>query len=513
MKTLVFILALLVSGSGAIAQTIDPIATTNPTSTVTTKTHSIADDGYANVPLQFSFPYYGQTFNNSWMFSNGIVSFVDPDKSGLSWYNLAVQPFSTTMGSQFNYSIYPLWTDLINLGGTFQTQGSKEFQRYNWVGISPFYDSTRLNTFSVELRPDGKIITSYNSINANYASIGLTGDTSKGEYEQIAYYPYTTTTNMTLNWERYTSAPEVNLCNSNPFSSSSCPGYPKTPETNNTGQFTNSEPIMEASITVAPVSISSIAPATTENITTISAPVSSTAETSTSRTNNVNAVDIARSVNNLVASQTQAIVAQSIQQSLVAETSGDQSNNNFDNGSSGSLGTGLTVSNNSFSVSGSASSQSFNSVAIEGPIQSFNNSLMSSNNGMSLGFESLLPNNNSSNSSSLTTDTTSPTSTFSLSTMSNRFSMSTDSDQNNNKENIKSNIEPIAEFSTGVDARQLQVVPIGFNAYLSAKIQDNTFYAPRDIYKGQNNVDNARALRQLASDRLHEEMVNQQYKR
>jgi hypothetical protein len=42
---------------------------------------------------------------------------------------------------------------------------------------------------------------------------------------------------------------------------------------------------------------------------------------------------------------------------------------------------------------------------------------------------------------------------------------------------------------------------------------DGSFYAPREIYKGQRNVDNQRLLRGLTggSDSLHEQMVNQQY--
>jgi hypothetical protein len=42
-------------------------------------------------------------------------------------------------------------------------------------------------------------------------------------------------------------------------------------------------------------------------------------------------------------------------------------------------------------------------------------------------------------------------------------------------------------------------------------LTDVAFYAPKEIYRNQKNVDNARALRQLASDRLHQQMVDQQY--
>jgi hypothetical protein len=42
-------------------------------------------------------------------------------------------------------------------------------------------------------------------------------------------------------------------------------------------------------------------------------------------------------------------------------------------------------------------------------------------------------------------------------------------------------------------------------------MQDAQFYASKEIYRGQRNVDNARALRGLGTDRLHRQMVEQQY--
>jgi hypothetical protein len=55
--------------------------------------------------------------------------------------------------------------------------------------------------------------------------------------------------------------------------------------------------------------------------------------------------------------------------------------------------------------------------------------------------------------------------------------------------------------------------PKGFDVYAMTSMKDNAFYAPKDIYGNQKTIDNARALRQLSSDRLHQEMVDQQYRR
>jgi len=53
--------------------------------------------------------------------------------------------------------------------------------------------------------------------------------------------------------------------------------------------------------------------------------------------------------------------------------------------------------------------------------------------------------------------------------------------------------------------------PVGYAQYFGI-MPDVAFYAPKEIYKNQKTVDNARALIQLSSDKLHQDMVNQQYK-
>ena len=66
--------------------------------------------------------------------------------------------------------------------------------------------------------------------------------------------------------------------------------------------------------------------------------------------------------------------------------------------------------------------------------------------------------------------------------------------------------------SGGVSIATMSVIPVGFTAYTIA-LADAAFYAPKEIYRNQRTVDNARVLRQLASDRLHQQMVDQQYNR
>ena len=69
------------------------------------------------------------------------------------------------------------------------------------------------------------------------------------------------------------------------------------------------------------------------------------------------------------------------------------------------------------------------------------------------------------------------------------------------------------ELAGGVDINKLATTPVGYGNYTSLMLQDGKMYEPREIYKNQKPVDNARALRQLSTDRLHQQMIEQQYRR
>ena len=77
---------------------------------------------------------------------------------------------------------------------------------------------------------------------------------------------------------------------------------------------------------------------------------------------------------------------------------------------------------------------------------------------------------------------------------------------------VNKNVQP-NEVAGKVDIASMATQPTGYQAY-STMMPDVAFYAPKEIYKNQVNVDNARTLRglQRGSDSLHQEMVNQQYR-
>src|SRR5210317_1531788 len=63
--------------------------------------------------------------------------------------------------------------------------------------------------------------------------------------------------------------------------------------------------------------------------------------------------------------------------------------------------------------------------------------------------------------------------------------------------------QPNEAASGGVSMNDFAKAPADFSAY-QTQLADATFYAPKEIYRGQVNVDNRRAMRGLGSDRLHQ---------
>lgn len=67
------------------------------------------------------------------------------------------------------------------------------------------------------------------------------------------------------------------------------------------------------------------------------------------------------------------------------------------------------------------------------------------------------------------------------------------------------------DVAGGVDINKMALAPTGYGDYLNLTLRDAAFYAPKEVYKNQQNVDNARALRLLTNDSKHKEMVELQY--
>lgn len=184
--------------------------------------HYISDDGNVNVPLGFTFPYFGQGFTNSWMYSNGAVSFTSGNAPGgfcCSGINL-----TTEKNSGYNYSLLPLQTDLIGqTNDNFYTLGTNTSMTYGWYGINQ-YGTGNKSSFEVKIDNTGLVDFRFGQafVTSNAVTIGLTGDLSKGEYYQ--YYSGNGINQSSFGFTGNFSA-GYDVCSSDPLSSTTCTGY------------------------------------------------------------------------------------------------------------------------------------------------------------------------------------------------------------------------------------------------------------------------------------------------
>jgi len=194
--------------------------------------YTFGDDSYAHVPLPFSFPFYGKTFTNSWMHSNGVVSFLDP----LSPIEGAANPGSWAYccggpdlsqntigyGAQFNYTIAPFWTDLYpDTNSQFYTTQSSTNINYHWNNVADISNGANRNSFSLELRSSGYIGATYGTITSQQqVTIGTIGDLRLNEktHQFFGIPGAGTISNWSLN---STQAADCSSPLTNPY----CPGY------------------------------------------------------------------------------------------------------------------------------------------------------------------------------------------------------------------------------------------------------------------------------------------------
>ena len=194
--------------------------------------HQIADDGWVEVPLDFTFPFYGNMYVTSFMFSNGVVGFLEPNPQdwGLCCDGQDLNNFT---GSKFNYTIMPWHTDLIDTGiGRFYTQGDETYQKYMWKDLSEYYDRNTSNTFDLTIYPMGNIEVNYEQVHIKNhgVTVGVVGDLSAGEYEQWFYNA--PNQNGAIYWDSQQADPvEIasgeSVCNVVPDSHISCLYYPE----------------------------------------------------------------------------------------------------------------------------------------------------------------------------------------------------------------------------------------------------------------------------------------------
>ena len=184
----------------------------------------LGDDNSTNVPLGFNFPYWGQTFNNSWMYSNGLVSFKTGDIPSAGC--CAGLDLSTTKNSTYNYLIAPMWTDLVDSRGNatwyLRTPNS---MTYGWYGTYE-YGTSNQSSFEVNINSSGALNVRFGGAfvsNSHVVTSGMTGNLANGEYFQYYHGAGFSVPTSGLSWS--VGSTTVNLCYSSPLNDPSCPGY------------------------------------------------------------------------------------------------------------------------------------------------------------------------------------------------------------------------------------------------------------------------------------------------
>lgn len=472
---------------------------------VTTTTYQIGDDGYAFVPLPFSFPYYGQTFNQSWMYDNGIISFLNPNS------NYALSPwqwYAPSSLSQANgkYYIAALWADISPTNGTtYTTTTDGTYMKYSWNNISEYYSGgTRLSSFSSTIKPDGSITTSYYSLNLQTSNVlaGTVGDPSLGEVNQVYSAPFGTniSTGSISDWSYKPNDP----CLIDPLSSPTCAGFTdalakltNTSTTNSTTTTTIETPTTTLTTTVVDdpinptVTLTSTSTVNTVTTTPIVSTVTSPVATTTQRSSNsttTNGTSIGLSVVAKNQQREQSIGAAAVQNAIAgSDTSATQSQQEA-----------MTIATQA--VANSTTTQSFTGTGLKvsgyspiGVSGTQTNDLITSNENVIAGYNNML------------IDKTNPLNEY-VEYSPNFSATFISSSQAINKNAIDN------EVSNGVQIAKMSVVPNGYDSYL-VTIKDVAFYAPTEVYRNQKVIDNVRVMRQLSNDDRHRQLLEQQYRR
>ncbi len=119
---------------------------------------NLGDDGTRNVSLGFEFEYWGQTFTDAWVSSNGFVSF----QSG-AHLCCNGQPIEMAQRN----TIYAYWSDLISYTGNPYYRRDDGSILFGWYGVNEF-GTNNSSTFEIGLFADGKI-------QLNFGNLGFSG--------------------------------------------------------------------------------------------------------------------------------------------------------------------------------------------------------------------------------------------------------------------------------------------------------------------------------------------------
>lgn len=485
---------------------------------------SLGDDSVSgNIPLGFDFNLFGKTFNSVWVSNNGVISFTNGQIYGYDGAPL------NTLSSTYNYALFPLWTDLINVDANNPhyrlDNGTAVF---GWYGASEYADRVKRSTFEVQLWSDSSFQFRYESVNVSNSpfTIGYTGDISAGEYTQWARHPggpyagtnfgfYSNPIDQcainplySVDCPGYLEAYTNQQCSMNPLYSSSCPGYEVALLEQNCGsnplysvqcpgyaaaifeQNCSKDPLYSSQCPgymiaygqqIAKSQSSAIAESQPITLVVIEDP------TKTETTTDVGGVELSTTGEIVVSSDIPEVVRsaeRSKQTSVVGKGLDPRMLDIVKNVLKTEAETlNLVFDNINYSINESIR---IDRDYVQSDINTF----------------TLMENNNTESRQQL----------FALSPTTNSNTVTGESQEIKTERTFNTSSQ-VSELGEGANFADLTAVTPGFNAYTNIQLRDAPFYPEKEIYRGQVNVDNVRAQRLLngASDMTHQRMVEQQY--
>ena len=203
--------------------------------------YSVADDGVSPaIDLSFNFTFYGQTFSQARMATNGCLHF---KTTGSYCNDYTPDPLT----GQHTYTLYPFWTDLIRDNNSrIKSWGDSSKMIFGWYDLREYNRSNTDNSFEVILWPNNTFEYRYGGLNVINHDV-LIGEIGSGTSESYTYLYHdecsTGTTNVSgtcvnTNWNNTTfntllenggslygegSGNAIDC--SNPLNNESCSGY------------------------------------------------------------------------------------------------------------------------------------------------------------------------------------------------------------------------------------------------------------------------------------------------
>ena len=222
--------------------------------------YSVSDDGISPaIDLSFNFTFYGNTFSQARMATNGCLHF---GSSGSYCNDYTPDPIN----GQHTYTIYPFWTDLIrDSNSRMKSWGDSSKMILGWYDMKEFGRNNTDNNFEVILWNNNSFDIRYGALNIINHDV-IIGEVGSKKENSYTYYHHdecsTGTTNssscVNTNWNNttinttlenggslYGSGSGNGVDCSNVLNDSSCSGYADallTQQCNITGLYSESCP-------------------------------------------------------------------------------------------------------------------------------------------------------------------------------------------------------------------------------------------------------------------------------